>query len=137
MLYKITKITAWCRYINQILRTTNLKYTTKCSNLGKHKSSATNLAITLSKNQKNTQDKSANPMLGSIIKINASNNPQICANAYQSRIQTRIESGQRAAPKKIGENFSCSKFFKTKIVQWNFRKLQLLRLRSGSSHIFV
>ena len=52
MLYNTTKITAWCIETHKKLRTTQLQHATKYSNLGKHKSSATNLAIALSKNQK-------------------------------------------------------------------------------------
>ena len=40
-----------------------------------------------------------------MIKIDANKNAQICPNSYLSRIQTRIESDQLAAPKKIGKNY--------------------------------
>ena len=115
------------------MRTRHLKHATKRSNLGKHKSSATNLEITLPKNQKNTQYKSAIRNQNIIIKMNASNNPKFSANAYQSRIQTRIESGQRASPKKIGENFSVRIFFKTKITQWGFPKIAVTTVTPGLS----
>ena len=104
------KIKAYNKKIPPKFCTTHIKYAPKYSHFNKKKSSATNFSIYFAKAQNNPPFKNTIAKESADKNRDASNNATMCSKAYNERIQTCNEPGQRCSTRIFVEK-SHEKFF--------------------------